>query len=307
MDEPAEIHEGSRGAPDVRRSGHQGGFFSRYAQLSHRSPWLRKASRHLMYQMMARFARRRDWTFMNYGYAPRPADAGTDAALPHLETDDEPNRYCIQLYHHVVGSVDLRDRRVLEIGSGRGGGSRFLQHYYRPAAMVGVDFSKQAVRLCRRTHKQAGLSFVHGDAEDLPLDPESFDVVVNVESSHCYASMARFVGEVTRVLRPGGHFLFADFRPRSDLPTLDDELTRTGLSVISRHDITDNVLAALDGDNERKVAQIHDSVDRLGFAEGWLLRLMEEFGGSPGSAIYDRFRRGESAYLSYALVKPPLN
>lgn len=271
---------------------------ARYASACRDSPLLRKVTKHLMYQAMARFARRADWTFMNYGYAPANGDG-----VPHLHESDEPNRYCIQLYQHVVGNVDLRGRRVLEVGSGRGGGSQFLKRYHHPTEMVGVDFSEQAVRLCHRTHKLPGLRFIHGDAEDLPFDADSFDAVINVESSHCYGSMERFVSEVTRILRPEGHFLFADFRERYELPILEQQLSQAEFQLISHHDITNNVLTALQEDNERKLAQIKGSAQRLGFAGSWLAGLMQEFAGAPGSAIYDDFRSGKTLYHSYTLRK----
>ncbi|QDU31359.1 Phthiotriol/phenolphthiotriol dimycocerosates methyltransferase [Anatilimnocola aggregata] len=55
-----------------------------------------------------------------------------------------------------------------------------------------------------------GLSFVVGDAENLPFEDDTFDAVVNVESSHCYRSDPAFLAQVRRVLRTGGHVLFAD-------------------------------------------------------------------------------------------------
>jgi ubiquinone/menaquinone biosynthesis C-methylase UbiE len=246
-----------------------------------------------MYQLMARFFQRRDWTFMNYGYAPLSAGA------PALDLDagDEPNRYCIQLYHHVAGTVDLAGRRVLEVGSGRGGGSSFIKRYLHPAEMVGVDFSKQAVALCRRLYDQQGLRFVHGDAEDLPFDDADFNAVVNVESSHCYGSMPTFLREVARVLRPGGYLLFADFRPDADVQALHEQLLETGLRLVRREDITANVVAALEADNARKLAQVHESAPR------WLLGLVSEFVGVPGSRIHGRFSSGGETYVSYVMRK----
>jgi ubiquinone/menaquinone biosynthesis C-methylase UbiE len=248
-----------------------------------------------MYQLLARFAQRRDWTFMNYGYALSPEERAPLA----LEADDEANRYCIQLYHHVAGAVDLAGRRVLEVGSGRGGGASFIRRYLRPAEMVGLDYSEHAVALCRRLYDQPGLRFVHGDAEAMPFDDGDFDAVVNVESSHCYGTMADFLRETARVLRPGGHFLFADFRPDDGLAALHDQLLDAGLQPVRREDITSNVVAALEADHHRKQAQIEASAPR------WLLGFMAEFVGAPGSRIHNRFSDGGMRYVSYVLRKPP--
>jgi len=94
--------------------------------------------------------------------------------------------------------------------------------------MVGVDFSEDAVRLCNENYDVNGLSFKTGNAESLPFRNSSYDVVVNVESSHCYSSMDAFLAQVQRVLREGGYFLYADFRRKEDVENLRKSLTNSG-------------------------------------------------------------------------------
>ena len=117
----------------------------------------------------------------------------SDAEKLALEENDEPDRYFIQLYHHVASAVDLEDKEVLEVGSGRGGGSSYIKRYLKPRRMVGIDFSANAVAFCNDAYSVDGLSYQTGDAEHLPFEDESFDAVVNVESSHCYGSMEAFL------------------------------------------------------------------------------------------------------------------
>ena len=94
--------------------------------------------------------------FMNYGYAP------LDESEHKLEIrpEDEPNRYGIWLYQQLLQSVEVQDQRVLEVGCGRGGGSAFIRSYYCPREVVGVDYSKRAVALCKKSHSAPGLTFV---------------------------------------------------------------------------------------------------------------------------------------------------
>jgi SAM-dependent methyltransferase len=157
------------------------------------------------YEALAKRVPTRDWAFMNYGYAPTTVNAST----PPLKSSDERDRLCIQLYLHAIDNFDLRDRDVLEVGSGRGGGASYISRYLQPRSMTGMDFSQQAVDLCNRYRLTPGLAFVCGDAQSLPFPASSFDAVVNIESSHCYESMDAFLSEVRRVLRPGGRFFFA--------------------------------------------------------------------------------------------------
>jgi len=242
---------------------------------------------------MARSYQKGDWKFMNYGYA---ALDGQDQDLI-LDEEDLDNRYNIQLYDHCTETINLSDLQVLEIGSGRGGGADYIMRYLKPEKMVGVDRSLEAVGLCNENYDVQGLSFKTGDAESLPFGNGSFDVVINVESSHCYRSMAGFLGQVRRVLREGGYFLFADFRRTGDIEDLRNSLTNSGLKLIKETDITLNIIEALNVDHDRKIAFIEE------FAPKPLVGLFHEFSGTTGSLIYDRFVSGETAYLSFVFQK----
>jgi ubiquinone/menaquinone biosynthesis C-methylase UbiE len=68
------------------------------------------------------------------------------------------------------------------------------------------------------------IEFIQGSAERLPFGDEDFDVVINIESSHTYGSVARFLSEVERVLRPGGYLLLADLRTSAGVTTLQQQI-----------------------------------------------------------------------------------
>src|SRR6187549_2388607 len=113
-------------------------------------PGFRKRLWRRWYEYLAGSYRVAEWTFMNFGYAI----PGNETLS--LASADEPDRYCIQLYNHVAGEVDLGGCTVLEVGSGRGGGSSFLRRYKRPAVMVGVGLSQKAVDFSRLSHHEDG-------------------------------------------------------------------------------------------------------------------------------------------------------
>jgi SAM-dependent methyltransferase len=193
--------------------------------------------------------------------------------------------------------VDLSERDVLEVGSGRGGGASFIARYLHPAKMVGVDLSANAVDFSRITHPVKGLEFKQGDAELLPFESGSFDAIVNVESSHCYPSPEKFFSEIHRVLRKGGYFLYADFREAAGLDAWRRGLEQSGLRILREQDITAQVLTALDDDNERKLALIQNLVPRP------LQRSFRDFAAVQGSPIYEAFRIRRLVYLSFVLEK----
>ncbi|MBB2901552.1 ubiquinone/menaquinone biosynthesis C-methylase UbiE [Kineococcus radiotolerans] len=253
---------------------------------------LRQTSWHGFYEVLARRVRRPEWAFMNYGFAP------LDPAAPlALEPGDEADRFCIQLYEHVV-AADLTGLDVLEVGCGRGGGASYLSRYRGPRSTTGVDLAAAAVATCARERRGPELRFTTGDAQALPFPDDSFDVVVNVESSHCYSSVPRFLAEVARVLRPGGRFFWADFRPAGEVERTRAELRASGLAVDAEQDVTAEVVRALDLDSDRKLALVRAWLPRVahpGFAR---------FAALPGSSSHRAFQERRTRYLSAALTAP---
>ena len=254
-----------------------------------RSPAVRRWVWRTIHQFLGRkYANVHWWTFMNYGYAP---DEGAEAHLA-LQAKDEQGRMCAQLYHHVASQVDIAGREVLEVGCGRGGGSSYISRYLAPKHVTGLDVSDSQIEFCRRVHGNSVIEFVAGSAERLPFEDESFDVVVNVESSFCYGDMPAFLAEVDRVLRPGGYFLFADIRLTHEVDQLLAELRQSPLAMIATEDISANVLRALEIDSEQRAAAAEGLVPRL------LRQYMHTFMGIEGTRIPSLLRSGELVYVN---------
>jgi len=264
------------------------------ARLGAASPQLKRWLWRSWYQYMASRYRQADWKFMNYGYA----QLDPDAAAVSLEQPDEADRYSIQLYHHVAAAVPLEGKSVLEVGCGRGGGSDYVARYLNPSAVTGVDFSDSAVEFCRRTHTSGLLRFVQGDAGSLPCEDGTIDAVLNVESSHCYPSLPGFAAEVFRVLRPGGHFLWADMCRAQALDENRGIFTAAGFTLERETLITPNVLEALNRVQEQRSAMIRRLVPKF------LERSVGDFAGVPGTRVYESLRAGEVHYVSRVLTKP---
>lgn len=258
---------------------------ARVVSIAYRIPPLKRFLWRSWYEFLACRYRDWQWTFMNYGHRPPHCTAPLA-----LAPEDEPDRSCIQLYHLVASAVDLTGREVLEVGSGRGGGASFVARYLRPSRVVGVDISPRAVAFCRARHAVAGLSFEVGNAEHLGFAAASFDAILNVESSHCYGNLGAFVREVRRVLRPEGHFLYADFRSRDELDAWRAGLLAAGLRLVVERDITPGVVAALDADDERKRGLIEAQVERP------LVRVFGQFAALRGTVLYDKLRGGTAVY-----------
>ncbi len=255
-------------------------------------PKTRRAGWKALYGALGRFWRDDDWRFMNYGWLP-PADA---QPIP-LEAADEPDRPFIGLYDHVARGLPLADARVLEIGSGRGGGTRYVAKYFDPAEAIGVDFSPTAVTLARRISADApNLAFAVGYAEALTFADGAFDIVLNVESSHCYGDMAAFAREAYRVLKPGGRLGWADMRAKGAAAETDAHFAAAGFVAERSEIISEGVVRALDAAQDRKRRRI----ERLPV----MRRFLREFAGMEGSILYRGLKSGDVVYMSRRFVKP---
>jgi SAM-dependent methyltransferase len=262
---------------------------------ANRSPTARGKIFKWTFEALAALTRNVDaWTLMNYGYA----DLDSGALPPALEPGDEGERYCLQLYHHAAAPVDLRDKDVVEISCGRGGGASYLKRCLGAKSVTGVDLSTNQITFCRRVHKVPGLRFVQGAAEDIPLPDDCADAVVNIEASCLYQDTDRFFDEVRRILRAGGHFVYADIHRRCDVDTLFTKLDRSGLVTAACQDITANVVRALALDHDRREAGVRQ------YAPFFLRGLIRSFAGTQGTRIPNGLADASLAYLSFALAKP---
>ena len=247
----------------------------------------------ILYQFLAAKSKKEKLLFWNFGFADTPPE-GKGLVL---KGSDEKHRYCIQLYDHVARLVNLEGKDILEVSCGCGGGSHFIMKYHSPRSVIGLDFSERAIEFCNDYYMIPGLSFYCGDAQSLPFENSAFDVVINIESSHCYGNMEHFLIEVERVLRPNGYFLIADFRHKDKIYPFYVHLKRSGLKFISEGVITPNVFKALELDNERKVRIIRQKVPRF------LHNSFKYFWGTVDSKRYELFKSGEEIYFNYVLQK----
>jgi MPBQ/MSBQ methyltransferase len=97
--------------------------------------------------------------------------------------------------------------RVLDVGSGLGGPSRYLAWRYG-CRVSGVDLTAEFCRVARMLTRRIGLEgrvdFRQGSALALPFDGASFDVVWSQNAAMNIADRDRLYREMRRVLKPDG-------------------------------------------------------------------------------------------------------
>ena len=99
--------------------------------------------------------------------------------------------------------------RILEVAVGTG---RNLPRYPADVTITGIELSPAMLAIARQRATGLGrdVDLREGDAEDLPFDDASFDTVVCALSLCTIPSPVAAIGEMRRVLGPGGRLLLLD-------------------------------------------------------------------------------------------------
>ena len=103
--------------------------------------------------------------------------------------------------------------RVLDVATGSGNAA--LAAARRGCAVVGVDYVPALLERARLRTRAEGLeaTFVEGDAEALPFENASFDVVTSVFGTMFAPNQERTAAELTRVAKPGGRIGLVSHTP----------------------------------------------------------------------------------------------
>ncbi len=240
-----------------------------------------------LYDAIAR--RNDDLAYLNFGFSAGVQPA-TEVDVAELEALGR------RLYEVALTPFPTAER-VLEIGCGRGGGAAFLLEGRPHLSYLGLDLSREHVRLCRRRFgSQARAQFAVADAVRLPVRDAGFDAAFSVEACHHFEDLEALYAEVARALRPGGWFLLAGlWRSGHDS---SEAIEAGGFRVVERSDISANVTASL----TRSSALRQRLVESLDLPERFRPFLMS-WAGVRGSGSYQELASGERVYLCYRLQR----
>ncbi|MCZ6834204.1 MAG: class I SAM-dependent methyltransferase [Planctomycetota bacterium] len=141
--------------------------------------------------------------------------------------------------------IQAANKNVLEIGAGPG---HVSQRFAEMGAIVtGIDFSAQMVAVAQDRYPD--LTFVEADAGNLPFDDETFDVVIANYVVHHLEHPEKVFKEVSRVLKPNGRFVFAQWGPVEEQTS-----TSAFVMALETHDeIRPALMGPLHGVTERDV------------------------------------------------------
>jgi ubiquinone/menaquinone biosynthesis C-methylase UbiE len=142
--------------------------------------------------------------------------------LPRLCHLAMRNRQLLPYRERVVG---MAGGRVLEIGVGSGLNLPFYRSAVRE--MLALEPSPQLIAMARRTRAPMPVTFMAASAEAIPLDDASIDTVVTTWTLCTIPRALDALGEMRRVLGPGGRLLFVEhgLSPDQSVRRWQDRLT----------------------------------------------------------------------------------
>jgi len=151
----------------------------------------------------------------------------------HFPSTIDPRIYHVKLIADHLG--DLRGKRVLDVGCGKGRFARVFHERQPDAELWGLDISAEMLR-----YVPAGIQTRAGSMTDLPFPDGWFDAAYATESLEHAVEIDKAVAEICRVVKPGGRIAIIDKNAehwgRLETPEWEKWFTRKELeSLLRRH------------------------------------------------------------------------
>ena len=146
---------------------------------------------------------------------------GTRAAWAAGDYPEIARRQLWPVGERIVRRIGVRPGEdVLDVACGTGNAA--IRAAQAGGRVTGVDLTPELFEAGRRLAAEAGVEvdWVEGDAEALPFEDESFDVVVSVFGCMFAPRHRVTAAELARVLRPGGRLCVAAWAPEGEVGKL---------------------------------------------------------------------------------------
>jgi len=236
--------------------------------------------------------------FMNHGYSPAS------------KLLDENNIFInsASLYLKLLDDIDTKGKTILDVGCGRGGGVKTYSEVLEFNKIHACDYNEKFIDFCKHTH--TGIEFDVCSATSLSekYKEKSFDIITNVESSHCYydgyadpiskigggnairekhiLGLNMFFDGVKSILKPNGVFCYTDSFSTLQLDELKLSTFEDGFKNIISTDITNNVILACEEMLEKNIPKMPNGI-------------VKKFIENTTSGMYFNYTKNGMKYLTF--------
>jgi len=196
--------------------------------------------------------------FMNHGYSPAS------------KLLDENNIFInsASLYLNLLDGINTKGKTILDVGCGRGGGVKTYSEVLEFDEIHACDYNEKFIDFCKNTHNNIKFKVCSATELTSAYNQNTFDILTNVESSHCYFAkptekdlkleypdsgkflihhvfgLNRFFDGVSSILKSEGTFCYTDAFSEDQLWELEYSNFDKNFTTIIETDITKNVILA---------------------------------------------------------------
>lgn len=122
----------------------------------------------------------------------------------------------------------IKNKMTLDIGCGDG---TFTNELFKLGAKIqGVDISEKLIEYAKQHYKKINFNVVN--ASKLNFNNRSFDIVVSNLMIHYFKELKPLFNEISRVLKPGGIFLFSFHHPFNEVLELHTNGKKTKVFIM---------------------------------------------------------------------------
>ena len=232
----------------------------------------------------------KDMLFMNWGY-----DYNIDDNKLY-----ELDKYKQNMYYQTIdGELDnINVKNVLEVGCGNGGGITMLSHKYKNIHFTGVDLNYNSITQIKKQNIPNLLAFVDNAELLTTCNDNYYDVVLNVESSHCYNNVTNFYQQVYNKLKKKGIFIYTDYSTTTSWELIENDIISKGFKILKKRDVTANVCSA-----SRKMSIYYENDFKYVRFLPLFNHIFKNFSNNPNSNSYKRMMSGKYKYMTYKFEK----
>ena len=124
---------------------------------------------------------------------------------------DKTGKHARGQYKYVLNELQQLDfQKILDVGCGTGEILKSIKERYSFVQLYGLDISEEMLKQANDKLKGTA-TLILGDAENIALETNSFDLLLCTDSFHHYPNPQQAISEFYRVLKHGKFLLIADY------------------------------------------------------------------------------------------------